>query len=520
MTSPARAVTQSSTEPVSPAARPEPSTACPRGAVPLRLNEVQTSFGGLRLDKHIGASLLTIEGGLAHIEGPTFQTGIGRVQVTDVDHPWGRVNFATRHWNFLGYYDGRDAKDQVALASGAELWEDSSNIHGEIQTNWDFWGGRTRVVGGVAYNTQEVSTEDDKGFHTLMAEAKEEDQQAVFGQLDFDITSSLKFVAAARWDDSTLHESQFSPKAALVYSITPHHSVRYGYNEAFQRPNYSELFLRAPAGAPANLAAAAAANPAAAPLAPALTALGFNSMAILARGNEQLDVEKVKSHEVGYQGIFGGKLYLTLDYYQSELADFVTDLLPGVNPAFAPYQVPSTLPAPVVAGINGFLNAALGARRGGLTTVDGRPALVLSYTNAGKVDTQGVEVAFNYYVTNNWVIEANYGWFDFEVKERQLGDVLLPNAPENRYNLGVSYRGPKFDARVGWRSVEEFQWAAGVFNGMIPAYDVLNLSARYNVTDRIAIGAEVTNATDDEHWEAFGGDVLQRRALGYLSFGW
>ncbi|MEO6487001.1 MAG: TonB-dependent receptor, partial [Thermoanaerobaculia bacterium] len=489
----------------------------PREAVPLRLNDVQTAFGGIRFDKHMGASLLTVEGGLAHLEGPTFQTGIGRVQTTDVDHPWGRVNLNMLHWNFLAYYDGRLAEDQVALASGAGLWEDSSNIHGEIQTNWDFFSGRTRLVGGVAYNTQDVSTKNDQGFHTLMAEDKSEDSQSAFGQMNFDITQNFKVVLAARYDESDLYEAQFSPKGAIVYSFTPHHSIRYGYNEAFQRPNYSELFLRAPAGAPANLAAAAAANPAAAPLAPALTALGFNSMAILARGNSALDVEKVKSHEIGYQGIFGGKLYITADYYQSKLSDFVTDLLPGVNPAFAPYVVPSSLPAPVQAGINGFLRAALGARFSGLTTVNGRPALVLSYSNAGKVDTQGVELAFNYYLTNNWLVDANYTWFDFEVKQSQLGDVLLPNVPENKYNVGLAYIGSSFDARLAWRNVEEFSWAAGVFNGFVPAYDVANLSARYRFNDRIGVGVEVSNAFDNEHWESFGGDIMQRRGLAFVS---
>ena len=492
----------------------------PREAVPLRLNDVQTAFGGIRFDKHMGARVLTVEGGLAHLEGPTFQTGIGRVQTTDVDHPWGRVNYNMQHWNLLAYYDGRLAEDQVALASGAGLWEDSSNIHAEVQTNWDFFGGRTRFVGGVAYNTQDVSTQNPAGFHTLMAEDKSEDSQSAFGQVNFDVTQSLKLVLAARYDESDLYEAQFSPKGAIVYSFNPNHTVRYGYNEAFQRPNYSELFLRAPAGAPVNLAAAAAGNPAAAPLAPALTALGFNATAILARGNAGLDVEKVKSHEVGYQGIFGGKLYVTADYYQSKLSNFVTDLLPGVNPAFAPYVVPSTLPAPVQAGINGFLRAALGARFSGLTTVDGRPALVLSYANAGKVDTQGVELAANYYLTSNWLVDVNYTWFDFEVKESQRGDVLLPNAPENKYNLGLAYRGNSFDARVAWRSVDEYAWAAGVFNGFVPSFDVVNVSARYKFSERMGFGIEVSNALDEEHWESFGGDVLQRRGLAFVSLGW
>jgi iron complex outermembrane receptor protein len=495
----------------------------PREARALALEEVNIRFGGLRLDKHFAnTSVLTMEGGYSTIEGPVFQTGIGRVQVTDVERPWARANYNMRHWNFLAYYDSRLAKNQYALSSGAPLFEDSENLHGEIQTNWDFVNGRMRLVGGAAWHQQDVDTANEQGVQTLMLEAKSEDQQAVFGQVDFDITDSLKIVGAVRWDDSTLHESQVSPKASVVWSVTPHHTLRYGYNEAFQRPNYSELFLFAPAGAPVNLAGAAATHPdpRVRALAPVLQQLGFAPMPILAIGNPNLEVEKVKSHEVGYSGIFANKFFVTVDFYQSQLTEFVTDLLPGVNPAFPQYQVPTSLPPAVQGGVTQFLQAALGGRYSGLTTVNGQPSLVLSYTNAGVVDTNGGEIAVNYYITNNWLIDANYSMFDFDVKEQALGDRLLPNAPSDKWNLGVAFRSNRFDARISYRWVDEFDWAAGVFVGTVPQYDVINLAANWRINDLFGIGLDVSNLADEEHWEAFGGDLMARRALGFVSLNW
>lgn len=492
-----------------------------REARPLAMDEVNVKFGGLRFDKHFANSnVFTVEGGYATLEGPVFQTGIGRVQVTDVERPWARVNYNMPHWNIGAYYDARDADNQIALASGAGLYEDSHNAHAELQTNWDFLGGRTRVVGGVAWNNQDVDTTGPNGLGTLMAEPHDETQQSVFGQVDFDVNNRLKLVGAARWDDSTLHEPQFSPKGAIVFSLNTNHTVRYGYNEAFQRPNYSELFLTAPAGAPVPLAALAGANPLSAPLAPVLTQLGFGSLPLLARGNANLDVEKVKSHEVGYAGIIGGKLFLTVDLYQSNLTNFVTDLLPGANTAFAPYTLPPGLPPALVNGLNLFFTNALGANLAGLTTVNGAPALVFSYANAGEVDTQGAELAMNYYLGSNWVFDANYSHFDFEVKDQRQGDRLLPNAPEQKFNMGLAWRSPRFDARVSYRWVEEFDWAAGVFVGTIPQYDVVNLAASYNINDRFRFGVDVSNLLDDEHYEAFGGDLLSRRALGFVGIGW
>ncbi|HET7434036.1 MAG TPA: TonB-dependent receptor, partial [Thermoanaerobaculia bacterium] len=264
-----------------------------REARPLALERDEIEFGGLRVDKHFsggGGNVLTLEAGYASLEGPVFQTGIGRVQVTDVEHPWARANFNALHYNLAAYYDARKADNQIALASGAGLYEDSYNIHGEAQTFWDFFSNKSRVVLGTAYNTQHVDTAGPNGVQTLMDSAKSENQHAVFGQLEWNATNKVKLVGAARWDDSTLHDPQFSPKAAIVFQPTANHTLRYGYNRAFQRPNYSELFLRAPAGQPVNLSAIENA------FKPFLgtTSLGFSAIPILAYGNSELDVEKIQ----------------------------------------------------------------------------------------------------------------------------------------------------------------------------------------------------------------------------------
>jgi outer membrane receptor for ferrienterochelin and colicins len=490
-----------------------------REAVPLRLTEAEIAFGGLRFDKYFAEShILTLEGGTANLEGPTFLTGIGRVQVTDVQRPWFRANWNTLHWNVLGYYDQRKAEEQVALASGALLFEDSSNFHAEVQGNTGFAGGRGFLVGGVAYHEQDVDTANRAGVQTLMAAAQQSDQQALFGQIEYNLTDRLKGVLAARVDESTLHDTQFSPKGSLVYAINTNNTLRLTYNEAFQVPNYSEFFLRAPAGAP--ITAFAPLEDALAPLLGGRT-LGLRSIPILAFGNNNLDVEEITSYELGYSGIFASRLYLTIDYYRGEVENFVTDLLPGVNPAFAPYAPPAFLPAPVAAQVLGVLRGGLGPNFVGLTTLpNGQPALVLSYANAGAVDTQGVDVAFNYYVSNRWTADFSYSWFDFEVKEQNERDQLLPNAPENKFSLGVAYNGDRLSSSVKYRWVDDFPWAAGIFVGDVPSYDLVDLSVGYRITDNWEVGVDVSNLLDDEHFQSFGGDLISRRALGHVSYSW
>ncbi len=488
-----------------------------REAVPLQEEEVKIGFGGLRLDKYFGENLLTVEGGTATLEGPVFQTGIGRVQVTGVDRPWVRLNFNTRHFNFLAYRDERKAEDQLALASGGRLFENSSNLHGELQANAGFADGKGFLVGGLSYHEQDIDTANNAGFQTLLKTGKRsEHQEAAFGQVDYSFTESLKAVVAARVDKSTLHDTQVSPKASLVYAMTPNHTLRLTYNKAFQVPNYSEFFLRVVAGAP--ITAFAPLENALAPLLGGRS-LGLRSIPILALGNERMDVEKITNYEIGYSGILSSKAYLTIDYYQSEVKNFVTDLLPGVNPEYTGYAPPSFLPAAVQAQILATLRGGLGAANfSGLANLNGQPTLVLSYANAGAVDTQGIDVGLNYYVTGSWIADFSYSWFDFEVKEKQLGDQLLPNAPEHKLSAGLTYHGERFGAVAKYRWVDDFAWAAGVFVGNVPSYDILDLGASYKLTENIELGLDINNALDSKDFQAFGGDLVRRRALGHIAF--
>ncbi len=210
---------------------------------------------------------------------------------------------------------------------------------------------------------------------------------------------------------------------------------------------------------------------------------------------------------------------MTVDYYNSELDGFVTDLLPGVNPAFSrpgnPYVPPASLPPALQA-----ILIANTAPVVGLTMVNGSPAIVASYTNAGAVDTQGIDFGLNYYLTNNWNLAFNYTWFDFEVKDPQLGDHRRAQRAENHASAGLGYVGDRFDFSVNYRWVDDFRWAAGVFVGDVPSYELVDLGGNYKITDHVRVGINVSNVLDEEHYQSFGGDLLARRALGNVTFTW
>jgi iron complex outermembrane receptor protein len=370
-------------------------------------------------------------------------------------------------------------------------------------------------------------------------------------------------------DDGTLFETQFSPKGALVFSPNENHSFRFSVNRAFQTPNYSEFFLRVPVAAPTTGPATVEGGieayytgvqgALAAGLLPPGSLTGINlhpalpwnfsplGTQALALGNSELEVEKVLGWELGYKGSLSNKLYVTADFYINELENFVTDLLPGVNDAYPTFaltdgglNVPADLaaidarlasfglpanhplraPIPVLQG--GYAAVVAGTTiQGGnalATLPDGSRAIVLSYTNFGEVTERGVEVGVGYQFTPEIRADVSFTGFDFEVKSQRPGDQLQPNTPSKKANFAVSYAGAQgFDADVSLRLVDGYQWAAGIFQGYVPASEFLNLSAGYRVNNNLRIHATATNVLDQERFQLYGGSVIRRRVLGGLT---
>lgn len=487
--------------------------------VPARINDDDVMFGGARADKYLqNRVVLTMEGGFAHVAGPVVQTGVGRTQVTDVNRPWARFNVRASHANVFAAYTGRDAPGQLSLAAGTNSTLTSHTFQLEGQTDRTLWSDRVQVVVGAAAQVDRINS-FDKGLQrqSLVFEPIKSNQQAIFGQADWSVWRGLRLVVAGRGDFSSLHEFQFSPKGSAVYTIAPNHSVRLTYNEAFQVPNYSEYFLQADAAAPVNLSAFNA----------LCTPFGvdchFGPTRILAVGNRNLELEKTRTLEEGYKGLIAGRALLTVDYYRSRASNFITDLLPQlgtplgrINSTFGPWQAPAGLPPAVAAQIRAAAPAILS------NNFDGSNILAaVSYTNFGRVDTQGADVGLNYSLPAGWHGSFAYSWFDFTIHNPVPGfeAMVLPNSPDHTTSAGVGYARRRLDADFAIRWVDAFRWSVGPFQGDVKAYATADVTANYKLPRGLTLGFNVANVFDDAHWETFGGDVVRRRALlsvGYL----
>jgi outer membrane receptor for ferrienterochelin and colicins len=508
-------------------------TSSPGGAATGDRDPITALYGSARLDRYFdNGGVVTVEGGISDVKNETLVTGIGRVQVAHGRKPYGRVAYNSDRINILGFINRRESIDsQYSLASGAGLLEKSDIMHVEAQANERFLDDKLKVVGGASYRQTNVNT-----FGTLMGLENDDRSDATYsayGQLEYELNSKLRLVGAARYDEGDLFEGQFSPKLGIVYSPDPNHGFRVTYNRAFQTPNYSEFFLKAAAGAPANLSLLEAGLRANAQLGPALAGVPqgqlFTNSAVVpvqARGNADLTVEKVTGYEVGYKGALNEKVYLTVDVYYNNIKDFVTDLLPGVNTTFGAWTAPAAVPAQARATLESTVRTQLLASPAtrlaglGLTRVEnGQTAVVLSYTNAGEVSQTGFDVGLGYQLSPAFRVDGSFSYFSFNVKSQQSGDQLLPNTPDRKATLTLSYEGGEngFDASISGRFVAAYNWAAGVFVGRVPESQFINANVGYQVTPRYRLFALATNLFDQQRYQMLGGAVIGRRVMGGLS---
>ncbi len=531
------------------------SDCLPRERVGLERDRDTIDFGSARFDRywHDG-SITAIESGWSAVAGPVLSTGIGRIEVVDADRAFFRADHAMAKWNLRAFYNARKADRQTALATGVNLALDEKNWKGEIERWWAFGGERLQLIAGASYEDVKTDSRDPNGPYrptrllrrnqqTLLFEPQDESISATWAQLDWFPAEGVKLVLAGRTDHSSRLGSRLSPRAAAIFSLAPEHTLRLSYHEGFQVPAYAEYFLRADLADPINLG----------PLETLCfeqgVACGFNldgdqataDTRLLAVGNENLDPGKVRTVELGYSGLLGKRALVTANYHFAKHEDFITGPLPQlgtalgrINPSFGPYQTPRCkgsdgierpcLPANVDAEVYELLRIALGPRYGYLSNdLDGTPVLVLaSYRNLGRVDAQGVELGLDWNFAKGWRLDLSGAWYDFRVKSRfaDLDEFLQPNAPELSGAIALSYAGARFGFSAGYRWADDYRWVSGPFRGDVPAFGVLDLGASFEINRHLALGLSVTNATDERHWESFGGDLLARRVLGSVTFRW
>ncbi len=459
---------------------------------------------------------LTAELGYSRYGNEYFVNQTGRILIPNVEKPYARIAYNSPHWNVQAYWTRRVTPEpQIVLNAAATSAEKSDVVVLDAQWNDSFIGDRLRVIVGAQHSYEHVRTAVAGALPIIDPSQLHNNFSGFYSQAEYAVLGLLRLVGALRLDRSTFFQTQLSPKGGIVWSPTAEQTLRLTVNRSFLRPSYPDLYRRSPAGPPIPFARIDS-------LVSAQTGvprLGITTLPQWNLGNPSIGVESAVSYEFGYKGVLGQSFYVTLDAYINQRRNFISVPLGGLAPniyrpvRYGDSRADSILRAELTK-INPTYFDRLSFDR------DGTAALIITPTNIAEVIEQGIELGISYFLNDRLTITANAAWLDYRVLENSLtAQKIVPNTSPRRYNIGLSYNEPRwFDASITLRYSDRFPWVAGLFEGTVPAYAVVNLNAGYYITEDLRVSVNVFNLLDREHYEIFGGTILRRNTTAALSY--
>ena len=383
---------------------------------------------------------------------------------------------------------------------GSRLYDKSAlyNIDAQYQfTLWEEWdftaGGNSRIYTPDSKGTIFIDTADSKITNWNIG--------AYIGANYKLLNDRLILDATVRIDKNENFDPVVSPAISAVYSHSPDHTFRMTFSTAVRNPTLADQYLYYNVGRAILLGNLNGYDS-------LVTVESFNNYrngnifnpSLLDYFNvDPIRPERVQTIEFGYRGMINKKFYVDASYYHSWYSYFIGYVI-GVDLTYSP--------------------------------VNNQPINVQPYrisANAtDQVTTQGVNIGANYYLGNNWVINANYSWNKLNLQGSD--DPIIPayNTPENKFNVGVNGRDfTLFGARnfgfgVNFKWIEGFEFEGSPqFTGFVDTYYMIDAQVNYRwVKTNLTFKLGSSNITNNQVYQVYGGPQVGRLAYFSISYDW
>jgi outer membrane receptor protein involved in Fe transport len=275
----------------------------------------------------------------------------------------------------------------------------------------------------------------------------------------------FKLTVAARYDKSSNFDGRFTPRVTGVFTVAKNNNIRLSYQTGYRNPTTQNQYIDLSVGGGSQRLIGGL------PL--SLNKYGLNTEAT--KGNteesyrrfqtaqatgapttgilqkytfdpEGVKPESVQAYEIGYKGLYGGKLLLDAYAYYNQYKNFVTAVnvyqQVGATADYTKFGVP--------------VNAE------------------------GKVTSYGAALGLDY-VIGKYNLNGN-------VSYNKIGDLPTNyindfNTPTIRYNLGLGNReiikNIGFNLQYRWQ--DEFYWNSSFSAGTVPAYSTFDAQVNFKV---------------------------------------
>ncbi|MCS7082905.1 MAG: TonB-dependent receptor [Bacteroidota bacterium] len=565
-------------------------------------------YASLTLQYRLGSdAMLTGTAGYSQFR-QTVLANTGENAVKDFSVRYAQLRLRAGGFFAQIFYTGNDGGKTHFYRSPIDVVERSFLTSGQAQYSWSMWRDRQQFVLGLDYRRTVPRTGG-----TIHGRFEDRDNMVELGgylQSQTSLLSNLDLVLTGRLDrDNVIRKVQFSPRVGLVYKPSASHSLRATYNRAFTTPAginfFIDLFIedRGPFGVRgvgtvdgwtfaaqpqtssfipgvrawpgigiplqvAYTAVTSAITASGQPLAPLRTLLlsrapqitGFSAGSMIdAQRRPVTRLENVpqarqtitNSWELGYKGLFGGRLAVSLDLYYTRKRNFLSELQP-FTPLVAVPRLPDDLANAVAAAFTDAELHAFGLTRAQLAAIyrqaaasiaanpigliepqenfnpNRKPELLLSYITFGRVSYYGADLALQWYPNPRWSLWGNLSWLsdtyfdDEELGEPGTGREIAMNAPRIKARAGAEYAAP-----AGWslsltgQYVDGFEVRSGIFSGRVEDYFLLDVGAGYDlspVVRGLRLDVLVQNALDHRHRQYIGAPKIGRLITARLLY--
>ena len=406
----------------------------------------------------------------------------------------------------------RKYNTELNQPSGSRLPVNSimTDVSGQYQFGFKF----VDLIVGGAYRAFGLASQGAVFEDKVGGERIRNDEYGVYGQAAKTFfKEALKIQVAGRMDDFKNFESKFSPRASAVYTFGDkrQHNFRSSYGVAFRSPTQIDQYIRLDIGNALLLGnvrngfegyrtalltqGSAAANIGA--VAGGSTAFNYTA--------PRLDLEQVKTFEVGYKTILQNKISFDITYYRSDYDNFIgAQPFVGNTDGSRP-SIPQTLVA------IGAAPGADGVTRNRLSDPASPTRIIQVWFNSEQaITTQGLSAGLGYNYKKELNFNANYSYN--KIGDLPAGFLAFYNTPENKFNVGVDGEfKKKLGYNVNYRWQERFTYEFPFDVGPINNIGTLDASVSYKL-DKMKSTIQVggSNLTDSYNTQIWGGPQLGR----------
>lgn len=456
------------------------------GGVPTQAPELNADWdtnvirGSGALDYYMGDARVEATLGASKSNG-IGPTNVGRNQLKDWQYRHAQLKYTSPHWFGQVYTTQSRSGDTYQLNGFAQnrvrfpaLTEDSVRHisdfpaegdlrAAELQNNFNVPMLGTHFTYGGQFRSDVVSSKRQWLVDRQTGKDIKIDQRGVYAQLEQQVTSLFRVIAAGRYDKHDYYDAQWSPKAGLLFMPVPDQTLRFTFNKAFKSPTILQTGFFFPNFSPG--------------IGLEGNRYGFdikNAAGTTLRSYAPIVPETNDTYEVGYKGVIVDKLFVDVTGYRAFYDNFLTPLVVIANPFLA-------------------AGAATFAYQRGVkfTSETGGDQVTLTYLNLGKARIDGIDMGVRYMLTPSAILSGT-------MSHQKLKDVQTPatfaqatrdeatafNSPTFKWNLGADLSdvaGTPLIAGFNARHVAGYKFRSGVNFGYIPAFSTIDLSFGYKL---------------------------------------